>query len=124
VNGVSVLHLGPISLPFWLIFIVVAASRFALNVLAVKKGMMPMKQKLTVLFTFTGFAEMVWDIGTKVIGAVLAVQHSVLRKIIRPGQARSKCFGSLRSAIDVTRAETYGVLKPCGCQQVYSIRRR
>ena len=69
-NGVSALHLDPVSLPFWLIVVVVAASRFALNVLAVKKGMMmPMKNKLTVLFTFTGFAEMVWDIGTKVIGA-------------------------------------------------------
>lgn len=68
-NGVSALHLGPISLPFWLIVVVVAASRFALNGLAVRKGMMPMKNKLTVLFTFTGFAEMVWDIGTKVIAA-------------------------------------------------------
>ena len=63
------MHLGPISLSLWLIFVLVAASRFALNGLAVKKGMMPMRNKLTVLFTFTGFTEMVWDIGAKVIGA-------------------------------------------------------
>jgi hypothetical protein len=50
-------------------FVIVAVSRFALNGLKVKKGVMLMKNRLTVLFTFTGVAEMVWDIGAKVIGA-------------------------------------------------------
>jgi len=73
VNGVSPLHLGPISLPLWLVFVVVAASRFALDGLSVKKGVMLMKRKLTILFPFTGSAEMVWDIGTKVVAALVVV---------------------------------------------------
>jgi hypothetical protein len=64
------LRLGPLSLPLWLILVVVAATRFLLNWSAVKKGVMPMTNKLnTILFTLTGFAEMVWDIGTKVAAA-------------------------------------------------------
>jgi hypothetical protein len=69
VNGVSPLDLGPISLPLWLIFVIVAASRFVLNGIEVKRGEMPMRNKLTVLSTFTGVAEMVWDIGAKVAAA-------------------------------------------------------
>ena len=70
-NGVSPLCLGPVSLPLWLILVVVAVSRLLLNLLMLKtKGVSPMKNKLnTVLFPFTGFAEMVWDIGAKVAAA-------------------------------------------------------
>ena len=70
-NGVSRIYLGPVSLPLWLILVVVAVSRLLLNLPKLKtKGGSPMKNMLnTILFPFTGFAEMVWDIGAKVAAA-------------------------------------------------------
>ena len=67
-NGVSPLCPGPVSLPLWLILVVIAACRLLLNLPKLKtKGESPMKNKLnTVLFPFTGLAEMVWDVGAKV----------------------------------------------------------
>jgi hypothetical protein len=51
---------------------VLAVTRLTLNLNQTKnKGDMQMKFKTskTLLFTLTGFAEMVWDIGTKVAAA-------------------------------------------------------
>jgi len=72
VSGAAVVYLGPLSLPLWLIVAVLAVIRLSLNLNQTKnKGDMQMKFKTSksVLFTLTGFAEMVWDIGTKVAAA-------------------------------------------------------
>ena len=70
-SGVSPLHLGPVSLPLWLMLVILAFTNQTLNLLKLKtQGGSPMKYKLkSVLFPLTGFAEMVWDIGTKVVAA-------------------------------------------------------
>ena len=70
-SGVSPLHLGPVSLPLWLMLVILAFISQTHNPLKLKtQGGSPVKYKLkTVLFPLTGFAEMVWDIGTKVVAA-------------------------------------------------------
>jgi hypothetical protein len=72
VSGGPMLHLGPLSLPLWLIVAVLAVTHLTLNLNQAKskEDMQMIRQtSKTVLATLTGIAEMVWDIGTKVAAA-------------------------------------------------------
>jgi hypothetical protein len=72
VSGGLAVALGSLSLPLWLIVAVLAVTRLTLDLNQTKnKGDMQVRLKTskTLLFTLTGFAEMVWDIGTKVAAA-------------------------------------------------------
>jgi hypothetical protein len=74
VSGVSQLQLGPVPLPIWLIFVVLAVTRQVLNLEKLERNgrstMKTISKMINVVsFTLTGFAEMVWDIGTKVAAA-------------------------------------------------------
>ena len=74
VSGVSQLQLGPVPIPIRLLCVVLLAVCLLLNVEKLeRKGKSIMKtiSKMinAVSFTLTGFAEAVWDIGTKVAAA-------------------------------------------------------
>lgn len=73
------LHLGPVSLPLWLMFVGLAVIRHVLYADKLRtKGGSLMNKLNTVLFSLTGFAEMVWDIGAKVVAGTIHRRFSQL----------------------------------------------
>ena len=72
VSSASTVTLGSLSMPLWLILAALALISLNRNLDKLKKiGDTLMKITLnTVLFSLTALSEMVWDIGTKVVGAI------------------------------------------------------
>jgi len=66
------MQLGPLSLPLWLILVVLAVIRLLLNLNQTKKKgdiQMKLKTSMLVLFPLTAVAEVAWDVGAKVAAA-------------------------------------------------------
>jgi hypothetical protein len=70
VSSASTVTLGSMSIPLWLILILLAVASLIVNVNPKKIGDMLMKIRLYAVHLLIDSAEGVWDIGTKVVAAI------------------------------------------------------